>query len=198
MVKSWNRISFVETQNAKKPSLSIGMRRSTTSIESNSVTHFIFKQLCRFRTVSDSTALNNKTILNYQLFLRGELQMEDFSNEAYYRFFAALANRTRLAIIDVLKEEAKTLSEISSALKHEQEAIKENLELLEHCALIRSEDKGKEKRYALNKEVLEPLSEILSFHTSKYCPGLKECIPEDKLRQYMKQEAAKKMYIEHE
>jgi DNA-binding transcriptional ArsR family regulator len=124
--------------------------------------------------------------------------MEDFSNEAYYMFFSALANRTRLAIIDVLKEEAKTLSEISSALKYEQEVIKENLEVLEHCALIRAEEKGKDKRYALNKEVLEPLSEILSFHTSKYCPGLRECIPEDKLRQYMKHEASKRTYIEHE
>jgi hypothetical protein len=49
----------------------------------------------------------------------------------------------------------------------------------------------------LNKEVLGPLSEILAFHTSKYCPGLKQCVPEEKLKEYMKQEAAKKMYIEH-
>jgi DNA-binding transcriptional ArsR family regulator len=124
--------------------------------------------------------------------------MEDFSNEAYYRFFSALANRTRLAIIDALKEDAKTTSEIASALKLEPEVIQENLAVLEHCILIRQEDTGKEKRYALNKEVLEPLSEILSFHTNKHCPGLKECIPEEKLRQYMKQEAAKKTYIEHE
>jgi len=124
--------------------------------------------------------------------------MENFSNEAYYRFFSALANRTRLAIIDVLKENPKTLSEISNALKHEPEIIRENLEVLEHCILIRFEDTGKEKRFALNKEILEPLSEILSFHTNKYCPGLKECIPEERLRQYMKQEAAKITYIEHE
>jgi DNA-binding transcriptional ArsR family regulator len=48
--------------------------------------------------------------------------MEDFSNEAYYQFFSALANRTRLAIIDVLKEDAKTISEISNALKQEQKS----------------------------------------------------------------------------
>jgi DNA-binding transcriptional ArsR family regulator len=124
--------------------------------------------------------------------------MEDFSNEAYYRFFSALANRTRLAIIDVLNEKPQTLSEISNALKHEPEIIRENLEVLEHCILIRSEGTGNEKRYALNKEIIEPLSGILSFHTNKYCPGLKECILDEKLRQYMKQEAAKKTYIEHE
>jgi hypothetical protein len=42
MVKSWNEILFAETQNAKKPSLSIGMRRSTTSTEFNS---FLFSTL---------------------------------------------------------------------------------------------------------------------------------------------------------
>jgi DNA-binding transcriptional ArsR family regulator len=124
--------------------------------------------------------------------------MEDFSNEAYYQFFSALANRTRLAIIDVLKEDTKTISEISNALKQEQEVVRQNLKVLEHCVLILSEDSGKEKLYSLNKEVLEPLSEILAFHTSKHCPGLKECIPEQKLGEYMKQEAAKKTYIEHE
>jgi DNA-binding transcriptional ArsR family regulator len=123
--------------------------------------------------------------------------MEDFSNEAYYLFFSALANRTRLAIIDVLKEGAKTISEISTTLKQDQETIRENLEVLEHCVLIRSEGSEKEKLYSLNKEIIEPLSEILTFHTLKHCPGLKECIPEEKLKDYMKQEAAKKTYIEH-
>ena len=124
--------------------------------------------------------------------------MEDFSNEAYYRFFSALANRTRLAIIDLLKEDAKTLPELSRALKQEPNVIHQNLEALEHCILISSEGSGNEKRYSLNKAVLEPLSEILAFHTSKHCPKLKECIPQEKLRGYMKQEAAKKTYIEHE
>jgi DNA-binding transcriptional ArsR family regulator len=123
--------------------------------------------------------------------------MEDFSNEAYYRFFSALANRTRLAIIDVLKEDAKTLSEVSIALDQEPDVIRRNLEVLEHCILVRSEGSGEEKSYSLNREVLEPLSGILTFHTSKYCPNLKECIPEEKLREYMKHEAAKKTYIEH-
>jgi DNA-binding transcriptional ArsR family regulator len=123
--------------------------------------------------------------------------MEDFSNEAYYLLFSALANRTRLAIIDVLKEDAKTLSEISTALKHKSEVIQENLKAMEHCALILSAGSGKEKRYTLNKEVLGPLAELLAFHVSKHCPGLRECIPKEKLREYMKQEAAKTTYIEH-
>lgn len=123
--------------------------------------------------------------------------MEKFSNEAYYRFFFALANRTRLAIVDILRENSKTNSEIANTLKQEPKIIQQNLEVLEKCMLIRSEDAETEKQYVLNKEIIEPLSEILSFHTSKYCPGLRECIPKEKLREYMKQEASKMMYIEH-
>jgi predicted transcriptional regulator len=124
--------------------------------------------------------------------------MEDFSNDAYYLFFSTLANRTNLAIIDVLSKGDKTALEISTALKHKPEIIRRNLEDLEHCALIRSVKTKKRELYTLNREILEPLSNTLAFHTSKYCPDLKECIPEQKLREYMKKEAAKKTYIEHE
>lgn len=124
--------------------------------------------------------------------------MEDFSNEAYFLFFSALANRTRLAIIDILKDGAKSISEISDALKQERGFISENLKVLENCAIIYSEVVGEERRYFLNIEILNPLSEILAFHTRKHCPGLKKCIPSAKLREYMKQEAAKATYITHE
>ena len=123
--------------------------------------------------------------------------MEKFSNEAYFQFFSALATRTRLAIIDILESGPKTLSEVSDALKQEQENMIHNLEQLEQSFLVHSEGEGKEKRYSLNKEIVEPLSELLEFHVSKHCPGLKECIPPQKLKEYMKREAAKTTYIEH-
>jgi DNA-binding transcriptional ArsR family regulator len=124
--------------------------------------------------------------------------MEDFSNEAYYLFFSTLANRTRLAIIDVLREGPKNISEVSDALEQEETTVAHNLKLLEHSALVRSEGSGKEKLYSLNREIVEPLSELLAFHTSKYCPELKNCIPPEKLKAYMKKEAAKETFIEHE
>jgi DNA-binding transcriptional ArsR family regulator len=124
--------------------------------------------------------------------------MEDFCNEAYFLFFSALANRTRLAILDVLKGGPKTVSEISVALKQEQTIISNNLNQLEKIALVLPENSGKQKRYSLNMEIIEPLFHLLSFHIAKHCPGLKECIPQERLREYMKKEAAKETYIEHE
>jgi predicted transcriptional regulator len=124
--------------------------------------------------------------------------MEGFSNEAYYLFFSVFANRTRLAIIDVLKEGPKNISSISNALEQEETIVAHNLRLLESSSLLRSESSGKETLYSLNMEVFAPLSELLTFHTSKYCPNLKTCIPPEKLKAYMKKEAAKETFIEHQ
>ena len=124
--------------------------------------------------------------------------MEPFSNEAYYMLFSALANRTRLAIIDVLKDGPKTVLEISKTLDQQEATIAQNLKPLESCMIVNLQQSGKRHIYSLNKEIVEPLSEILSFHVSKYCPGLEKCIPPQKLKEYMKQEAAKTTYIEHE
>ena len=124
--------------------------------------------------------------------------MKEFCNEAYYLIFVTLANRTRLAIIDTLKEGRKTLSEISKALEQEEPSIAINLKPLLNCAIILSQGSGKDKTYCLNKEFTEELSDLLAFHVDKYCPGFKECIPPEKLKEYMKAEAAKPTYIEHE
>ena len=123
--------------------------------------------------------------------------MKPFSNEAYYLLFSTLANRTRLAIIDVLNDGSKTVAEISKALGQQETTIEHNLEALQSCMIVSSKKSEREQRYFLNKEIVEPLSEILSFHVSKYCPGLQKCIPPQKLREYLKQEAAKTTYIEH-
>jgi DNA-binding transcriptional ArsR family regulator len=123
--------------------------------------------------------------------------MKNFSNEAYYSLFSALANRTRLAIIDVLENSPKSIPEVAAALKQKQDIVSANLKQLEKCVLVVSESSGNERVYSLNKEIIEPLSHILELHTTKYCPTLSECIPPKKLREYMKQEATKKTFIEH-
>ena len=124
--------------------------------------------------------------------------MKEFCNEAYYLIFSTMANRTRLAIIDVLKDGPKTISEISKTLGQEENVIADNLKPLMKCAIVLPQGSGKEKTYCLNKEFIEELSELLAFHVDKYCPGFKECIPPEKLKEYMKAEAAKITYIEHE
>jgi DNA-binding transcriptional ArsR family regulator len=112
--------------------------------------------------------------------------------------FSALANRTRLAIIDTLRDGGKTLSEIAEALEQEETLVEENLKTLVRCAIVSSQDAGTDRLYSLNRELLEPLSELLVFHIDKHCPGYRECITSEKLKEHMKAEAAKTAYIEHE
>ena len=118
--------------------------------------------------------------------------MENFSNEAYYLFFSSLSNRTRLAIIDVLKEGPKNISGISKTLEQYETTVAYNLNRLEHSALLRSAGSGKEKLYSLNMEIIEPLSELLAFHTSKYCPKLKNCIPSGKTQRIYEKRSVKR------
>jgi DNA-binding transcriptional ArsR family regulator len=123
--------------------------------------------------------------------------MKDCSNDAYYLFFSTLANRTRLAIVDVLKDGPKNISQISAALNQEQSTVSANLKQLEKYVLVTSESSGDYRLYSLNKEIIEPLFHALEFHVAKHCPGLRECIPQEKLREYMKKEATKEIFIEH-
>ncbi len=124
--------------------------------------------------------------------------MREFSNEAYYMFFSTLANRTRLAIIDVLRDGNKSVSEVAKVVEQDEDVVRQNLKLLVECALILSLGSEEEETYRLNFEIIEPLSELLEFHVEKHCPSFTECVPADKLKQYMKKEAARTTYIEHE
>ena len=123
--------------------------------------------------------------------------MKEFSNEAYYLIFSTLANRTHLAIIDTLRELPKTLTEISTEIKQEQNIVSVNLKQLEKCAIIISKISENKQIYSLNREIVEHLAHILELHTAKHCPGLRQCIPQEKLKEYMKKEAAKETFIEH-
>ena len=123
--------------------------------------------------------------------------MKEFSNEAYYLIFSTLANRTRLAIIDTLRELPKTITEISTEIKQEQNIVSANLKQLEKCSLIISKISENKQVYSLNREIVEHLAHILELHAAKHCPGLSECISQEKLKEYMKKEAAKETFIEH-
>jgi predicted transcriptional regulator len=123
--------------------------------------------------------------------------MEKFCNEAYYRFFTTLANRTNLAIIDALKDAPKSQSEISDSLGIDTKAISGNFTQLQECALVHVENTSGVKRYSINREIVVPLGELVAFHAAKHCPEMRECIPEGKLREYLKKEASKETYIEH-
>lgn len=118
-------------------------------------------------------------------------------SERCYTFFKVLANPTRLAILEALRKEQRSVTEIAKTLKQEQSMISHNLEPLEKCGFIFSERKEKKRIYSLNKETAEPLFKLFDYHAHKYCPPTGTCVAEKGLRQMRKKEASSQLHVTH-
>jgi DNA-binding transcriptional ArsR family regulator len=119
-------------------------------------------------------------------------------SETCYVFFKVLANPTRLAILEVLRDKPRSVTEIARSLKQEQSMISHNLKPLEKCRFVFSERKEKQRIYSLNKETAEPLFKLFDHHAQKYCPTLGKCLTEKGLREMRKKEASSQLHVTHE
>ena len=116
-------------------------------------------------------------------------------SETCYLFFSTLANPTRLAILELLRSGSKNVTEISEALDQEQSMISHNLKPLVRCRFVFSERRKKERFYSLNKETMEQLFKIFSYHAEKYCPTRGKCLTDNGLRKQKKQDASRSLYL---
>jgi DNA-binding transcriptional ArsR family regulator len=103
-----------------------------------------------------------------------------------------------LAILEILQDGSKNVAEIAKATGHEQSMISHNLKTLENCAFVFCERQGKTRVYRVNKEVIEPLFELFSFHASKYCPNGRICLTSNGFKTRKKKEASEALYINRE
>jgi DNA-binding transcriptional ArsR family regulator len=116
-------------------------------------------------------------------------------SETCYMFFKVLANPTRLAILETLRKEPKSVNEIAVDLKQEQSMISHNLAALEHCRFVSSERKEKQRIYSLNKETMVSLFKLFQHHYDKYCPTGGRCLTERGLRQMRKKQASDQLHV---
>ncbi|MEM3641275.1 MAG: metalloregulator ArsR/SmtB family transcription factor, partial [Candidatus Bathyarchaeia archaeon] len=93
--------------------------------------------------------------------------MKQSLTEICYMFFSTLANPTRLAILELLRDGPKNVTQIAEALKQEQSMISHNLKPLLRCSFVFPERRKKERVYHLNKETLEKLFKLFSQHAEK-------------------------------
>ena len=114
-------------------------------------------------------------------------------SETCHLLFSTLSNPTRLAILEVLREGAKNVTEISKTLNQEQSMISHNLKPLERCKFVFSEKRKKERVYSLNKETMEPMFKIFAFHAQKYCPQKGKCLQAS--QKGRRKEASNPLYI---
>lgn len=130
--------------------------------------------------------------VSYELIL-----MKRGLTETCYLFFGTLANPTRLAILEVLNDGPKSVSDIARKLTQEQSMISHNLNPLERCGFVFKERKKKQHIYSLNGETVKPLFKLLMFHSEKYCPTGNKCFSEKKLKEHRKKEASRQLHVTH-
>jgi DNA-binding transcriptional ArsR family regulator len=121
--------------------------------------------------------------------------MKQNLTQTCYQFFSTLANPTRLAILELLRDGPKNVTEISEALNQEQSMISHNLNLLERCKFVFSERRKKERFYSLNKETMEKLFKIFAYHAKKYCSTRGKCLTDKNLQEQKKQDASSSLYL---
>jgi DNA-binding transcriptional ArsR family regulator len=123
--------------------------------------------------------------------------MKQNLSETCHQFFSTLANPTRLAILELLRDGPRNVTEISEALNQEQSMISHNLKPLERCRFVFSERRKKERFYFLNKETMERLFKIFSYHAKKYCPTEGKCLTGKGLQEQKKKDATSPLYLTH-
>lgn len=133
-------------------------------------------------------------IISYEINFILVIYLKQNLSETCYRFFSTLANPTRLAIVELLREGPKNVTEISKALNQEQSMISHNLKPLERCGFVFSERRRKERYYFLNKETMEPIFKIFAYHAEKYCPTEGECVTDWRLKR-QRRDSSSPMYV---
>ncbi|UCH32155.1 MAG: winged helix-turn-helix transcriptional regulator [Candidatus Bathyarchaeota archaeon] len=124
--------------------------------------------------------------------------MKQSLSETCYKFFSTLANPTRLAIVELLRDSPRNVTEISQILNQEQSMISHNLQRLDECRFIFSEQRKKKRFYSLNKETMEPLLKLFTYHSEKYCPTGGKCLNKNNLQKRKLREASDPLYLAHQ
>jgi DNA-binding transcriptional ArsR family regulator len=92
-------------------------------------------------------------------------------------FFQALANQTRMRVLQLLSERGggMNVSEICSELGLEQTHVSHNLKCLTFCGLVTSIRSGKSRLYSINEHTVLPLLKIVDDHLENYASNLFTC-----------------------
>jgi DNA-binding transcriptional ArsR family regulator len=104
------------------------------------------------------------------------MAMKKGLSETCYLFFSTLSNPTRLAILELLRDKPKNVTQISNALGQEQSMVSHNLKPLIRCCFVFTERRWRERVYSLNKETMESLFKVIENHVEKYCPKRGKCL----------------------
>jgi DNA-binding transcriptional ArsR family regulator len=96
--------------------------------------------------------------------------------EASYKlFFKAFSNKTRFAIVRLLRKGPKSVTEICRDAGFEQSRVSHNLKCLENCGFVDAKWNGKNKIYELDKKHILPVLKRIDKYIETYNKRLKSC-----------------------
>lgn len=98
--------------------------------------------------------------------------MNKFSNKTYHIFFGNLANPLKIDIILSLKTKEKNVTDLANSLKVEQSKVSHALASLRCCNIVEVKQKGKQRVYALNKDTIVPMLNLIKKHATFHCDGV--------------------------
>ncbi|MEK6757878.1 MAG: metalloregulator ArsR/SmtB family transcription factor [Nanoarchaeota archaeon] len=87
----------------------------------------------------------------------------------YHYFFKNLANPLKISIISILKNKECSVNDLVKELKEEQSKVSHALASLNHCNIVESKQKGKQRIYSLNKKTILPMLKIIDKHKCGSC-----------------------------
>lgn len=85
------------------------------------------------------------------------------------KFFAVLADKNRLSIINLILEKDLTVGDISKKLGIEQSLLSHHLKILKDHGFVESKIEGKNRIYTVNKDTVRPLMDIMRSHMQQFC-----------------------------
>lgn len=94
---------------------------------------------------------------------------------AYGKLFQALANETRIELIDALRDGDKSVSELVEATGREQNNVSYHLKCLTNCGFAEKEVNGNERIYSLNSTILDDLFGTIETHIENHRQGIYTC-----------------------
>lgn len=87
--------------------------------------------------------------------------------------FSALADPTRVRVVEMLHERSRPVHELAAAFAISRPAISRHLRVLKDARLVKEEKQGRENVYSLQRAQLKPLVEWLSQHWASKLTALK-------------------------
>jgi len=87
----------------------------------------------------------------------------------YDMFLRTLSNKTRLAIIQALRNKPKNVTMLTKEIGIHQTSVSHGLKRLLDCGFVIVEKKGQERVYSLNKKTIKPLINLMEEHIKNYC-----------------------------